>query len=156
MRSRSAWLKRRRSAVLGSYWRDSPLAFSLLARCHGLGGSQKSTGISVSAVNRACSAISLPWSQVNERRSPIGEPIHGSGERRSYLLGPPTGRQGDQQDRSAGPFDQGDYRRGALAEHQVTFPVASHGPFVDLHRPLADRDGVDELPRPCGRRLPRG
>jgi hypothetical protein len=32
----------------GQYWRNSPLAFSLLARCQGLRGSQKYTGIPVS------------------------------------------------------------------------------------------------------------
>ena len=46
--------------------------FSLDPRCHGLRGSQKYTSTPVSTLNRRCSAISFPWSQVSERRSWTG------------------------------------------------------------------------------------
>jgi hypothetical protein len=51
----------------GKYWRSRPLVFSLLARC----------------LNRACSAISLPRSQVNVRRSCPRRPVIGLGEDRA-------------------------------------------------------------------------
>src|SRR4029453_9010811 len=41
--SRAAWSSWRKSALLGRYWRSSPLVFSLGARCQGLRGSQKET-----------------------------------------------------------------------------------------------------------------
>src|SRR5205085_8071289 len=69
MVSRSSWVRVCRLVVLGRYWRNSPLVFSLLPRCHGLFGSQKYTATPVATLKRACSAISLPWSQVNERAS---------------------------------------------------------------------------------------
>ena len=57
---------------LGKYCRSRPLAFSLLARCQGLCGSAKNTGMPVSTLNWACADISLPRSQVNDRRSCSG------------------------------------------------------------------------------------
>lgn len=60
----------RRSVPLGGrYWRSNPLVFSLLGRCHGECGSQRNTGIPSSCAISACSAVSRPWSQVNDRRS---------------------------------------------------------------------------------------
>ncbi len=46
--------------------------FSFDPRCHGLCGSQKYTGTSVSMVNSRCWDISLPDPQVNERRRCAG------------------------------------------------------------------------------------
>jgi hypothetical protein len=44
---------------------------SLLPRCQGLWGSQKQAGTPVATLNRACWAVSLPWSQVKRPgRSP--------------------------------------------------------------------------------------
>jgi serine-type D-Ala-D-Ala carboxypeptidase/endopeptidase (penicillin-binding protein 4) len=43
--------------------------FSFDGRCHGLALSQKYTGMPSVAVTCWCSAISLPWSQVSDRRS---------------------------------------------------------------------------------------
>src|SRR5439155_17984462 len=46
--SRSASVNRRRLMPLGKYWRNRPLAFSLLPRCQGEWGSAKYTGTPVS------------------------------------------------------------------------------------------------------------
>ena len=43
--------------------------FSFDGRCHGLAFWQKYTGMPSAAVISWCSAISLPWSQVSDRRS---------------------------------------------------------------------------------------
>jgi hypothetical protein len=59
-------------------------------------------------------------------------------------------RAGNQQDRSAGPLDQGQHRRGPLAQHQVAFPMTRHRPAGRLGGPLADRDGVQELAAAMG------
>jgi hypothetical protein len=48
---------------------QQPVGVLVAGPLPGLRGSQKYTGTPVSLVNRACSAISLPWSQVKERRS---------------------------------------------------------------------------------------
>src|SRR5262249_48849849 len=67
-----AWVRPDRSTFLGRYWRNRPLVFSLLPRCHGDRGSQKYTGTPLSIVNALCSESSEPWSQVSERRSSCG------------------------------------------------------------------------------------
>ena len=46
--------------------------FSFVPRCQGWCGSQKDTGIDRAAVMWACSAISRPRSQVNDRRRDAG------------------------------------------------------------------------------------
>ena len=48
--SMSSALQRERSVPFGKYWRKSPLVFSLVARCHGLCGSAKKTGMPVSTL----------------------------------------------------------------------------------------------------------
>jgi hypothetical protein len=53
---------------LGKYWRSSPLVFSLEPRCQGLRGSQKYTCTLVAMVKSLCRFISIPRSQVSERR----------------------------------------------------------------------------------------
>ena len=58
--------------ALGKYRRSSPLVFSLLPRCHGACGSQKYTSIPVAKGICFDSRISMPWSQVSERRSDSG------------------------------------------------------------------------------------
>ena len=63
----------RRSLPLGKYWRSRPLVFSLVGRCQGECGSQKNTGMPSAAAIWSCSAISLPWSQVSDRRSCAGK-----------------------------------------------------------------------------------
>ena len=45
-------------------WRSSPLVFSLVPRCHGECGSQKSIAIVVAIVICRCWASSVPWSHV--------------------------------------------------------------------------------------------
>ena len=57
----------------GKHCRSSPLVFSFVPRCHGLCGSQKQTATLVSIHSRACWAISVPWSQVSDRRSCSGK-----------------------------------------------------------------------------------
>jgi len=84
---------------------------------------------------------------------PPREPTHGRGQRWADLLGPPTGRQGDQQDRSAGPLDQGQHRRGTFAEHQVAFPMAWDLAPVCLGGPQVNRDGVEQLASSLGQAL---
>ena len=79
--------------------------------------------------------------------------MYGCGQGRADLVGPPAGRQGDQHHRSAGPLDQGQHRRGALAQQQVAFPMARNPALVGLGRPLADRDGVDQLAAALGEAL---
>src|SRR5215813_9707562 len=69
---RLAWEKCERSVPLGKYCRSKPLVFSLLPRCQGLRGSQKYTCTLVATVKFLWSAISLPRSQVKERRSSCG------------------------------------------------------------------------------------
>lgn len=46
--------------------------FSLVPRCQGECASQKYTGMAVAALIRVCWAISLPWSQVSDRRRCAG------------------------------------------------------------------------------------
>ena len=55
---------------LGKYCRKSPFVLSFVPRCHGERGSQKYTGIDVAALNSWWRAISIPWSQVSDRRRP--------------------------------------------------------------------------------------
>jgi hypothetical protein len=64
-----------RSVPLGKYWRSRPFVFSLVPRCQGLCGSAKNTGSPVSTLNWACADISLPRSQVNDRRSCSGRVV---------------------------------------------------------------------------------
>ena len=59
----------------GKYLRSNPLVFSLLGRCHGLAFSQKYTGMPSAAAISVCNAISLPWSQVSDRRSCAGRSV---------------------------------------------------------------------------------
>ncbi len=73
--SMSSALQRERSVPFGKYWRKSPLVFSLVARCHGLCGSAKKTGMPVSTLNAACADSSLPRSQVSDRRSCSGSEL---------------------------------------------------------------------------------
>ena len=57
------------SLLVGKYWRSDPFVFLLEPRCQGPCGSQKYTqGRKVVMVNCGCWDISLPWSQVNDRR----------------------------------------------------------------------------------------
>jgi hypothetical protein len=121
------------------------LVFSLLPRCQGLRGSQKYTWTPVSTVNLVCSAISLPWSQVSDRRSCSGNRVTAAasaGRTCSALY--PSGQR-DQGEVAAGPLHQRHHRRWSLAQQQVAFPVARHRPILGLRRPLADQHDLAEL-----------
>jgi hypothetical protein len=75
------------------------------------------------------------------------------GQGRADLVGPPASRQRGQHDRSAGPLDQGEHRRGPLAQHQVALPMAWDRAVVRLGGPLADRHGIDQLTSSLGQAL---
>src|SRR5690606_32278039 len=64
-----------RSVPFGKYWRNRPLVFSLVPRCHGLCGSAKNTLTPEATENWACADSSLPRSQVNDRRSCAGNVV---------------------------------------------------------------------------------
>ena len=62
--------------------------FSLVPRCHGLCGSQKQIGRQVWFPSCACWAISVPWSQVSDRRSCAAQLLSEVGDCRArYLTG---------------------------------------------------------------------
>ena len=138
--------------VLGRYWRRAPLAFSLLARCRGYAGRRRTPA---PPYQREPHMLSHLLALVPGQRAtqPLREPTHGRGQGRANLLGPPASRQGHQRDRSAGPLDQGQHGRGALAEHQVAFPVSRDLAPICLGGPLVDRDGVEELASSLGQAL---
>ena len=66
-------------AQIGIPWQvlaDQPVGVLVAGPLPGLRGSQKYTGTPVSVVNRACSAVSLPWSQVTLQvasHDPVGD-----------------------------------------------------------------------------------
>ncbi len=145
MASSSSWVRSAKRDLRGRYWRNRPLVFSLVPRCHGLRGSQKNTGTPLATVNCECAAISLPWSQVNERRSCAGR-----GDRRGERVGDHisgvTGRQSDEHHEATGSLDQGRDGADALAEDEIAFPMSRNGTVVGFCGSFADVDQVADLP----------
>ena len=111
----------------------------------GLCGAQKYPGTPVATRNRACSAISVPWSRVRGRRSGAGSAVMapagawatvpavwswGRGTRTmNRLVRSATGRHGAE----------------ALADHQVALPVPGHRPVTGLRWPPGDAGGAADL-----------
>ena len=105
MRSRSACVKRRRSAVLDRYcavarWRSRCWLAPRAARV-----AEEHRHPDVSGEPSVLSHL-LALVPGQRATQPFREPTHGRGQRRANLLGPPASRQGHQHHRSAGPFDQ--------------------------------------------------
>ena len=71
----SSAFHRERSVPFGKYWRKQAVGVLVGARCQGLCGSAKKTGMPVSTLNAACGDSSLPRSQVNDRRSCSGSVV---------------------------------------------------------------------------------
>jgi hypothetical protein len=63
MAAMSSAVQRERSVSFGKYWRNQPLVFSLVPRCHGLLGSAKYSLTPEAIENWACADSSLPRSQ---------------------------------------------------------------------------------------------
>jgi hypothetical protein len=59
-----------------------------------------------------------------------------------------TVRQGDQHDEAGFAFDERGDGVHSLAEQQVAFPVAGHGPVVGFGGPLPNVDRAAELALP--------
>ena len=96
----------------------------------------------VSMVNWACLAISLPWSQVMERRSARAGARSWRPSRRGLLGAVPVGQM-QQHHVPGGAFDQGADRAVVVRAHdQVAFPVAGHRPVFDLGGPFGDHHHV--------------
>jgi hypothetical protein len=62
--------------LVGKYCRSGPLVSSLLPRCEGDCASATKTPMPVAALNRWWSAISVPRSQLKDRRSPAGRAVN--------------------------------------------------------------------------------
>ena len=95
-------------------------------------------------------AISLPWSQVIVRNSSSGSLRDRSSHGLVDLLGDAAVGEVQQHHVAGGALDEGaDRGRGVLADDQVAFPVAGHGPVFDLGWPFADHHHA----RGCGPRF---
>ena len=139
-----------------------------IGRCHGLAFSQKYTGMPSAAVISACSAISLPWSQVSDRRSCGGSwPERGDQRVADRLGGVPAGQV--QQDRVPRcPVHQGADRGpvgragdqvalpvpGVLAAGGLGGPLIDHGHGGDPVRAALARPAVRPAPPPAGAQRP--
>ena len=110
----------------------------------------------VSMVKAAWRAISLPWSQVMVRNSSPGSVamawrIACIDRARVAAVG-----QVQQHHVAGGALDEGADRGPAvLADDEVAFPVAGHGPVVGLGGPFADHDHVGDA-GPVFSSRPRG
>ena len=89
-------------------------------------------------------AISLPRSQVRERRSSCGQLADVLGERGNHGRRIAAGDL-DQHRKAGGSFDQRRDVGVVRAAEKVTFPMARHGAILGLGRPLADGDRIDDL-----------
>ena len=79
-----------------------------MGRCHGECGSQKNTGMPSASVISSCSAISLPWSQVSDRRSCAGKLARAATSSVADRLGGvPLAGQVNQDGEPAGPVRPG-------------------------------------------------
>lgn len=67
--------QRAKSVPFGEVLAAQAVAVSFVPRCQGLCGSAKNTGRPVSILNWACADISLPRSQVSDRRSYSGSAV---------------------------------------------------------------------------------
>ena len=113
-------------------------------------------------VNRLCSAISWPWSQVSDFASCAGRCCTAAARASATAsaLWLPAG-SADEQQVAGGPLDQGGDRAHAAAEDQVAFPVAGHRAvlgfgwsFADVHDPRPGAATVGQ-PDPVERRITR-
>ena len=117
------------------------ICWCLFPRCQGLLGLQKQIWTPVSTVKRTCSAISLPWSHVMERRSWAGRvKMRLVMALRTASAPWPLGSL-SKHDEAAVALDEGADGRHLLAEDQVALPVARHGPV--LPRTGAARSAVE-------------
>ena len=96
MAAMSSAVQRDRSVPFGKYWRNKPLVFSLVPRCHGLSGSARYTLTPEAIENWACAESSLPRSQVNDRRNSEGSVVIVCSKAVAIVMAP--------QPASAGPF----------------------------------------------------
>ena len=99
-------------------------------------------------------AISMPWSQVSERRRAAGSvAILAVMASRTASARWPSGRCSSITKRVERSTRVPIAGLAVLADDEVALPVPGHGPVVDLGRPLADHHLVlDPLPRPSARR----
>lgn len=122
---------------------------SFEGRCQGECGSQKHTSMSASACSWGHPAISQPWSQVRERRSPSGRSAVSSiGQAYTDWASWPSGRSPRRRNRTA-PLHHGDEGGPVERAHdQVAVPVIGEGPVGGLGRAGADgRDGPENVAR---------
>lgn len=128
-----------RFVPLGKYWRNRPLVFSLLPRCHRECVSAKDIGTPVAALTRAWSAISLPRSQVSNLRRATGCALQCPGQRDAGDLRRVHEGQMHEQGEASAALDQR-RDRGAVgpARDQVALPVSDRLAVQRLDRSVAD------------------
>ena len=99
----------------------------------------------MSTVKRACSFISWPWSQVMERRSSVGSFTIVLASALRTASPPCAVGEAHEHDVAGGALDQGADGPPAGAHDEVSFPVAGHGPVLDLGGTLGDHHHVADL-----------